>query len=681
MMGDLNLDKLQTFLSVLLPMDDGATWSSTLESQMPSLVESISKIGTIVSGAAVATDGILTKEFTIEFDRCYSQGKGSITPKEWIETWFAGSTNSAANLKQINEFFGYKSSRFNVLEGKLAKLLDPFFPNTAGQTMKAKLILYGFTIAHVELLYDLLPKPADVGSPTTQRDYMAVILAAVILHIMRTCPDDKLSSSCTTSAVIENVKPVSTPEMSTGDLNSLVGQPLTMEMLTSIMAAIKVQESAAKSGAGTQLRNKKVVTLPSGTVAESGEDTYDEDSVVDEDDEDGESSGRKTPQSGTKDLNLLKSLSTPPRGTLPSASDIIRDGGLVLVESLDWLMQNELYYKGWVVGVNTFIKESKEFSARDFESALGSKDGLVLFDILGHPFLYVFKSTKAGHQVAPICSIFNPDVHPVLSSLGRQPISMGLLPSTPANLLGFLAEQMSMCHDLSAIDYKQSTGKSRYHVLFQFNQKMINVMDKLRLTGTGDILDRFHLTSMATVMVFFVNRWMRAILNKDLNYLLIDFDVNWANDYKDLTEPSGPSNIPKMNLKVALFILGYLCDKCNTRGAHMDLCCVKCDIDKSGGDKNGGSNKSKIVGSGDTLTKVAYELYKQWRAALTGDAKKRSSLADYIRIKGITVANGLVVKTGTNTEPVSKVVAGDLYERNAKDQSLVKMQRCLYSSG
>ena len=76
---------------------------------------------------------------------------------------------------------------------------------------------------------------------------------------------------------------------------------------------------------------------------------------------------------------------------------------------------------------------------------------------------------------------------------------------------------------------------------------------------SGGQQEHFHVTSMALVSVFFVNRWMRAILSQDLSILNTSFDNIWMAKYDGKARVEVMKSIPKMPLKISLYIhLGVL---------------------------------------------------------------------------------------------------------------------------
>jgi hypothetical protein len=286
---------------------------------------------------------------------------------------------------------------------------------------------------------------------------------------------------------------------------------------------------------------------------------------------------------------------------------------------------------------------------------LQEADGLILLDLRGVPMRFSFdhKWKKFSPALSsPVAVLYNPDNNPDLTRLGRQDLARGIYPTTAQILLDFLVGQSQMVLNAdpdwrTALSLHQSDKSAIQRILQQFHRSVIDLLHSLQLTGTSAKLHKHHLSHMAAVTVFFLNRWMNSLLRGDLQFLILNFDNHWALHYQKLCSPTSGQLYP---LGHALFILAYLCTGCGSRGAHAMLICPKCKIDRT----TSSSSSTKA------LNDAAFKVFLDWKSK--DPSRKSVNVERYIKEQNITV--GVI-------HPLKVSATSDPYDNASNFQNLV----------
>ena len=658
-MGDISY--LNTYFADRLPDIPDSTLSSKVEDRLPAIVSSILVITEALNSHSEAqnSDMIFNKKFTEEFNRCYGVGKGTVDIKTWAEEWFVNSP-PADFVVQFSQFYGLKNFlKLTSIESRFRDLLDPVFPVSNSSTFEDLMISYGFAPNDIKLIYQDFPKPPS----TLKRDIMCLILSAIIFQSLRSRRNPMVVAS-----PVKVYKNNSVAQETVFDTKN-VADPKDLIKLFSKMG---LPEKGGSTRSGKTLRYED----ESESGSDSEEDT--EQGSVDEDDTSKAKSTYTKKSSkhskGNNDLNLLKFLSPAILSSLGKSQREMASliGSTPNLESLN-------SYNWWEVGEklpnelesmrNTYTKV-RELNEQDVRDLLKSENGLIMADVEGRALQIKMRKIKDATTGELVAVLWNPDDHAALARMGKHNSSKHIYPTTAPLLLQFISQQMISCHEKSAFAFKESTDQEKHSQLNDFNRMIISLLDKLNLMQSGGQNDPLHVTSMALVTVFFVNRWMRSMVAKDLSLLTLEFDNHWMSKYDRRVRIEANRIAPRMGFEISLLILGYFCKKCLTRGSYMSLCCIKCGFDTTlkGGVDNG-TNKSKIRLSSD-----AFNTFMAWKKA---DAKRKNvSIEKYISSENIT--QGLITSANTPTVSSNSLV-GDVFDRTASDQRQVQLHRCDYT--
>ena len=658
-MGD-DSSFLSVYFSDRIP-DLTSELAMKVDERLPSLVTTILSIVDIQSAysATLTEDIVLNSHFSDVFYKRYDQGKGDLDLKTWAEHWFLSKFAPTEFIFAFADFYGIsRGARLNTIEARFKLLMDPLFPEASSLEFSDRLVEYGFNPEDIEMIYTTFPKPPS----TVRRDFLCLILSAIILQCLRVRKNNSVNSD-ETPLIVPDVGGLDTKEL----IRAL--QQMGLEVMT----------PKSKKGVGRVTRSGKQVMVESSSSSEDESASEGEDEV----EETGKAVKSKLKRTkmhgnttGIIDLNLLKQLYSAPSPPLVHGSNKVV-GSMVhkgtRVNKLDWLYTGEILPDELVSLSNTWLEE-RDVDESVIQSMLGSSDGMILLDVRGVPHSVRYKKAKETTGV-PTGVIWNPDNNSALARMSKVSSAQYIWPTTSPMLLQFISEQMLSCHDQSAINFKQDTDKAKHTCLADFNKLILGLLSRLNLIFQGGQQERLHITSMALVSVFFINRWMTAMLSQDLSLLNNSFDNIWMSKYEGRARVETLRIIPKVSLKISLFILGYFCDKCHTRGCSLTLCCVKCNVDAS---SKGNSTYSKPAAkkgkaSGNFLEREAYKVFLAWKKA--DPSRKSTTVESYISTQGIT--SGIVARSEPTTTTGS-VDMHDVYERNAVDQRLVRLHRCEY---
>lgn len=201
--------------------------------------------------------------------------------------------------------------------------------------------------------------------------------------------------------------------------------------------------------------------------------------------------------------------------------------------------------------------------------------------INGAPCMYqVLPTSKAMSYVPKIVTkLFNPDQHPVLSRMGAKAVPVHLLCATLAQFEAKMENQALKCLQESPLF--DSASEVVIKILFAYREKITLLCDGIfgGRTPAAVQAHRHHMTAWSVVLLFHLNRWMRALLNRNIKLLLDGFDTTWQCTYLVMlgTDASG---LPVVSLQDALLFLGYHCPSCNRNGA-CSLWCFSDDCNHS----------------------------------------------------------------------------------------------------
>ncbi len=203
------------------------------------------------------------------------------------------------------------------------------------------------------------------------------------------------------------------------------------------------------------------------------------------------------------------------------------------------------------------------------------QDGLITIDISGipHAFIVAAKlSSKEHHAPTKESVVYNPDKNRHLASLGVQFTSKYIHPVTIQHFLAFIKSQIKKATGETCIEFVQTSPGERVDLLMEYQELFVAFAESK--LGPVEEMHRqpFHVTGWAALVCLHNNLWMRAMLGTDLTLLTRNFDYIAESQYGSDMK-ARPSGSPKIDLRLALEILGYRCPKCSRRGC----CKVACE--------------------------------------------------------------------------------------------------------
>jgi hypothetical protein len=341
-----------------------------------------------------------------------------------------------------------------------------------------------------------------------------------------------------------------------------------------------------------------------------------------------------------------------------------------------WFSTSRTLANIWIASTKTYESDSFDLTAQNLLDMQYSPFGLFLVNICGTP--HHFQRHQGKKTMSdPTCKIFNPDNHVDLAQLASQATSPYLLATTPAHLLRSIQDEMQASFLPTHLPFVQQSAQEKFQCLVDFQKLIMSLLDRIGLSGhLNGQSNRYHITTMALVTTFYVNRWMRAITKLDLSYLVEKFDSHWDARYEIKRLPPSGQSIPRQSLKLSLELLDYCCAKCGGRGAVHKVVCIKCDCCIKSpspasvkGDKVGGS-KTKPLNS------TQYADFQSWKKQ---DANKGKSMAAYMTLKNIKGPTMMESSSATTTSTSQFSSASVLpYDLVASDQQLIPVHE--YSS-
>lgn len=217
-----------------------------------------------------------------------------------------------------------------------------------------------------------------------------------------------------------------------------------------------------------------------------------------------------------------------------------------------------------------------ELTMDELISMIYSPEGLFLLSVCGTPFVFqISASAKAVAFAGKVATtLFNPDAHPSLARLGASQKAPHLFCVTIDQFEANINDQM-----VKSLRRSELFGEATDHVmkvLLEYKKKCMRLFDSHfgGHSATRIQAQQHHVTAWSQFLLFHLNRWMRAMVHRDIGLLLLGFDNTWHAIYHPLLG-SDESGFPRVQLLEALQFLAYRCPQCNRTGA----CALYCPND------------------------------------------------------------------------------------------------------
>lgn len=208
--------------------------------------------------------------------------------------------------------------------------------------------------------------------------------------------------------------------------------------------------------------------------------------------------------------------------------------------------------------------------------------GVILFDVCGIPHhygrLHQFSGKYAdyGHRQIQ-CTIFNPDSHIDLAGLGLSYTSCYLLPFSPYFFNPFIEGEVQKANKPSFMEWEDAPGPAdRTRILFEYKKQFVRLARSIGLIIEGHVRvdDPHHISKWAILVVFHLNRWVRATTRQVLSLLIRDIARDFDLHYKYATTNT---QYLETIFPHALKLLDYTCPKGHPGGCA--LACPSCTVE------------------------------------------------------------------------------------------------------
>jgi hypothetical protein len=267
-------------------------------------------------------------------------------------------------------------------------------------------------------------------------------------------------------------------------------------------------------------------------------------------------------------------------------------------------------FEGYALQVNMASICSMIYSTSGGHGKSAAARGLILLDILGvfHSVYRKRDKPETGMQTHE-ATIYNPNREPTLLALGPSYTSIYIFPVSAAHFAAFIRAEVRKAVQDPKIPYEDAkTVQERLFILQQYEKLMGNLI--AAQLGSNPQSDRYHVSKWALLLVFHVNRWVKATVSFQLRLLTDKFHDGWTTHYRDL---AGSEAHLKSIFPMALTLLGYRCSV-----GHLGGCKVVCDACSS-------TSKDSTSPAYATLKKSYDKAYSSWRQTLRAADKKLPS--------------------------------------------------------
>lgn len=206
-----------------------------------------------------------------------------------------------------------------------------------------------------------------------------------------------------------------------------------------------------------------------------------------------------------------------------------------------------------------------------------STDGLFVLSINGIPCVYQIPHTSKPSTFVPkvVTKLYNPDAHSYLARLGAYDVAAHLVPVTVDQFEVNMNDQQLKCMHPSPL-FPHTKPDTLIKALFSYKRKMNTLLDGIFGGHSSSVVQahKHHVTIWSQVLLFHLNRWMRAMVHGDISLLLTGFDTTWQTSY--LVQLGVDAHgLPLVQLLDALQFLSYRCPQCN----RLSGCALFCSYD------------------------------------------------------------------------------------------------------
>jgi hypothetical protein len=205
--------------------------------------------------------------------------------------------------------------------------------------------------------------------------------------------------------------------------------------------------------------------------------------------------------------------------------------------------------------------------------------GLDFIDPQGVPLRCHVPAYKKHDRLEPKlkCEILNPDDHGDLTSFGTLKNSCYIFPCTIWHFDAFIRSAIQKLLECTCVGYKQQTANEQVQCVMDYQELFMEFAETKVAPRTEFHRHPHHITCWAQLATLHVNLWNRAVLNRDLSLLVVNFRLIAESQYAHkLTPKSGGES--KLHLRIALELLEYRCPSCSRPGA-CNAICKACNVD------------------------------------------------------------------------------------------------------
>ena len=299
-------------------------------------------------------------------------------------------------------------------------------------------------------------------------------------------------------------------------------------------------------------------------------------------------------------------------------------------------------------------------------------EGILLLNCAGVPCVYqgmtTSKSTSYCTKVS--AKLFNPDANLELASLGTSDISAHLFCVTFDQFVALMREQNAKA------TYPSPLFPGRAHRAMQTELQNYDKMMRRLIAGLFGGCDsaiiqahKRHVTIWSLVLLFHINRWMRAMVHRDITQLTTGFDSTWHAIYAvQLGEDA--TGLPHVQLQDALHFLQYRCGSCQRLGASV-LYCPSEACRTAQGRTKAAAVESTQVEPGNTAEYM--RTFKEWSAQQTSLSKDTTKAHKAFAASAIYKEKAFAPKP-KRTSAVPKMAS--CAQDRGNEQHLIRLHPC-----